>query len=270
MTNQQPALQTRKGALTKAKIPAEVMELLNQGIIASVNLTEWLAVDHLQLLGHVFKSQPHYLNKCRENLLKLTQNSVRNDTIEIGRTLLTESSKSQDLQLLPFLSQHASDSVRCWACYLIGLNQDLDLQEKLKAIQPFATDEHFGVREIAWMALRSDLTNHLPEGISILSEWAKSENENIRRFAVEAIRPRGVWCKHINALKEQPQLASVILEALKADPSPYVQLSVGNWLNDAGKTNSLWLTTLSDQWMEKSPGKATTQIIKKALRNLKH
>lgn len=147
MTNQQAALQTRKGALTTEKIPAEVRDLLNQGIIASVNLTEWLAVDHLQLLAHVFKNQQHYLNTCRENLLNLSQNSVRNNTVEIGRTLLTESSKSQDLQLLPFLSQHTSDSVRCWACYLIGLNPDLDLQEKLQAIQPFAADEHFGVRE---------------------------------------------------------------------------------------------------------------------------
>ncbi|SCC41714.1 conserved hypothetical protein [Bacillus altitudinis] len=46
----------RKGARKGADIPHDVLTLLNQGKIESVNLTEWLAVNHLTLLHHVLPS----------------------------------------------------------------------------------------------------------------------------------------------------------------------------------------------------------------------
>lgn len=142
------------------------------------------------------------------------------------------------------------------------------LEEKLAYIQPFAADPHFGVREIAWMSVRESLTDQLDQSIEHLTEWAKSKDENIRRFSVEAIRPRGVWTKHIESLKQEPMRAQPILDLLKSDPSTYVQDSVGNWLNDASKTQPNWVITLCEQWLKDSDTKATSRIVKKAKRTI--
>jgi 3-methyladenine DNA glycosylase AlkC len=158
--------------------------------------------------------------------------------------------------------------VRCWATYLVGNNEKLSLQQMLQQIQPFAADKHFGVREIAWMAVRPTIAKNLKESISILATWTKAKDENVRRFASESTRPRGVWCAHIDALKENPALAINILQPLKADPAKYVQDSVGNWLNDASKTQPKFVTDLCKQWQKESKTKETDYIIKKALRSI--
>lgn len=43
----------RKGARSAKDIPHEILQHLNEGEIASVNLTEWLAVDQTLLLENV-------------------------------------------------------------------------------------------------------------------------------------------------------------------------------------------------------------------------
>lgn len=138
----------------------------------------------------------------------------------------------------------------------------------LNEIIPFATDSHFNVREDAWTAVRPNIIDNLDESIKILSKWAMSENENIRRFASEITRPRGVWCKHIELLKQSPNIALSILEPLKSDSSKYVRDSVGNWLNDASKTQPLFVETLCEKWGQESLTKETKYIIKKAMRTL--
>lgn len=40
----------RKGARKGSDIPSDVLQLLQQGRLETVNLTEWLAVDHVVLL----------------------------------------------------------------------------------------------------------------------------------------------------------------------------------------------------------------------------
>ena len=102
----------------------------------------------------------------------------------------------------------------------------------------------------------------------ILSGWASSKDENIRRFTTESIRPRGVWCKHIERLKTEPELALPVLEKLKTDSSKYVQDSVGNWLNDASKTSPDFVEDLCERWQSESANKHTEKIIRKALRTL--
>lgn len=97
------------------------------------------------------------------------------------------------------LAGHRSDSVRCWAAYMIGLDERLCLEDKLAGIRPFAADFHFGVREIAWMAVRESIAHELQEAISLLCKWVHDADANIRRFAIESTRPRGVWAKHIGA-----------------------------------------------------------------------
>ncbi len=102
----------------------------------------------------------------------------------------------------------------------------------------FAADPHFGVREIAWMAVRDAVIGSLDESLALLQPWVSDADPNIRRFASELTRPRGVWCAQIEALKAEPWRALPLIEPLRADSSRYVQNSVANWLNDASKTDA--------------------------------
>lgn len=262
----------RKGARKVNEIPKEVLQLLQQGKLESVNLTEWLAINHIELLKNVLPSIG--LKKSLECIVaELEKQNVETGmkVIRITGTLLDEiilkeyEGKKEDILLK--LSDHISDSVRCWAAFM-NKKSNNTLKDTLTYIRPFAADHHFGVREIAWMSIREDLSQNIEESVELLVEWAKSEDENIRRFSVESIRPRGVWSKHIEVLKQEPEKALPILNLLKSDPSKYVQDSVGNWLNDASKTKPDWVLNLCEEWEKDTDIKSTSRIIKKAKRTI--
>jgi 3-methyladenine DNA glycosylase AlkC len=260
----------RKGARTIKDIPHDILKQLNRGEIETANLVEYLAIDRKALLEHLLIqfNRELYLKPILEKvdcLAKKTINTV-SDTIGIG--LYEQTSIHNDADFLKTISTHPSDLVRCWVTFSIGRNPHLSLKQMLKNIEPFAADRHFNVREEAWVAARPSITRNLEESIAILSKWAKNKNENIRRFASEATRPRGVWCEHIKELKENPALALSILEPLRSDTSRYVQNSVGNWLNDASKTRVDFVTELCQRWEKESNTKETQYIIKKALRTI--
>lgn len=262
----------RKGATKISDIPDEVLMLLNQGRIESVNLTEWLAVNHISLLKNVLPAigLNHKLDFILSEMVNQNAESGMKAIRLTGEWLhkvIYEESDQKKKDVTRELSNHVSDSVRCWAATMYK-NRKCSLEDKLAYIHPFAADRHFGVREIAWMSIREDLSQDIDKSVELLTEWAKSDDENIRRFSIEAIRPRGVWTKHIEALKQEPSKALPILHLLKADPSKYVQDSVGNWLNDASKTQPEWVLSLCEEWSEKSDTKATARIIKKAKRTI--
>lgn len=178
-------------------------------------------------------------------------------------------SKKDNPYVLIQLAMHRSDIVRSWAAYVIGLDDRLKLEQKLGDIRHFAKDANSGLREIAWMAVRPDINRQLGKAIKLLTHWIKDSDENVRRFASEATRPRGVWCKHIEALKVHPEMALPLLEPLHQDPSRYVQNSVANWLNDASKSRPDWVKEICAQWSKKSRSKETAYIVNRALRTLK-
>ncbi|MDW9380025.1 DNA alkylation repair protein [Chryseobacterium sp. JV558] len=261
----------RKGARSIKDIPQDILEQLNRGEIETANLTEWLAVDQRLLLENLLQqnNRIEYLKPVLENVDQLKKQTVNTINKTIGIGLLHLAAKNNDDEFLWKLSTHTSDLIRCWAAYTIGGNNELNLKEKLDKIQVFASDSHFGVREICWMTVRPDISKNLDESLSILSEWTRYDNENVRRFASESTRPRGVWCEHIDALKQNPGLGLEILEPLRSDSSRYVQDSVGNWLNDASKSQPEFVIEICDEWLRESPTKETRYIVKKALRTIK-
>lgn len=264
----------RKGARTANEIIPDVIELLNSGRIESVNLTEWLAVDHVQLLRHVLIE--FEMLQYADVMLSALKQMERQSTMKIipaiaGEWLkvIRQQTDKDQAELLKQLTTHRSDSVRCWAAFVVGLDP-LELEWKLALIRPFAADHHFGVREIAWMAVRDSVSQQLQLAIRLLSSWVWEPDANLRRFAVELTRPRGVWARHIAELKNNPELGLPLLEPLKADPSKYVQDSVANWLNDAAKSRPDWVGQVCHTWMEESGKNETKRIVARAQRSMKH
>ncbi len=260
----------RKGARSTKDIPTEILEQLNSGQIETVNLVEWLAVDQRLLLENLLIQfdRTNYLKPILANIEALKKQTVNTINEAIGIGLFEQTAQNNDKEFLEIISHHKADLVRCWATYTIGRNNELSITETLKQIQPFSADKHFGVREISWLAVRPKIAQNLKESIEILSQWTTNDDENIRRFTTESTRPRGVWCEHIEELKQNPEQGLAILEALKSDKKKYVQDSVGNWLNDASKSQPEFVKKLCQRWEKESNTKETKYILNKALRTI--
>jgi 3-methyladenine DNA glycosylase AlkC len=132
----------------------------------------------------------------------------------------------------------------------------------------FASDVNMTVRECAWMAFRPYVIGDLKSMMRLLGKAALDPDANIRRFAIETSRPRSVWGAHIQELKADPRLGLELVESVRADPSRYVQKSVGNWLNDASKTQPDWVLETCARWSTESKCKETHYIISRALRTI--
>jgi 3-methyladenine DNA glycosylase AlkC len=260
----------RKGVKSIKDIPGEILEQLNRGETETANLVEWLAVDQRVLLENLLiqHDRKKYLTPVLRQVDELKKQTVNTINEAIGTALYYQATLHKDNGFLLTISSHRSDLVRCWATYTIGKNFNLNIKQMLEKIQPFAADKHFGVREISWLAVRKSIAKNLKESISILSEWTASNDENLRRFASESTRPRGVWCEHIEELKQNPELGLPVLEPLRSDKARYVQDSVGNWLNDASKTQPEFVKNLCKRWEKESDTKETRYIIKKASRTI--
>lgn len=261
----------RKGARSRAEVPPEILAQLNRGEIETANLVEWLAVDARALLENVLAQtgHTHYLKPVRAVIDRLEKQTHPAVNEALAAELARLAARDGDGELFARLAAAPSDLVRGWATVMIGADASLSIGRTLEKMRPFAADRHFNVRECAWSAIRRHIIDNLEDSLSILSGWSTDGDENIRRFASEATRPRGVWCEHIVTLKENPALGLPILEPLRSDPSRYVQNSVGNWLNDAGKSRSEFVRELSARWQRESGTRETAYIVKRGLRTLR-
>ena len=262
----------RKGARRISEIPPAVLRQLEAGQLETVNLVEVLAVDQRRLLatalGEIDKTR--LVDTILDAVSRASRATAMQHIIvigqELGRHLAPAASPRSAWSKL---ARHRSDIVRCWAAFSAMVGDERPFHDHLAAIRPFAADRHFGVRETAWMALRPHIERQLSAAIGLLSAWSQEADANLRRFASEATRPRGVWCRHLEPLKEQPQLGLPILEPLKADDSQYVRDSVGNWLNDAAKSRPAFVRRLCRRWKKESPAAETAYIVQRAMRSLR-
>lgn len=263
-------LRGRRGAFRIALIPAEVLAALNDGLLETVNLNEFMAI----ALPRLARSVAVQIGLDRDGE-RLVDTLAMLDAFKpmqrhrhVARALYDMTAAHADPDVVAHrLATHPSDIARCWAAQWVGFSA-LPLPAQLQSVRRFAADPHFGVREIAWMAVRDAVIASLDEALALLQPWTADEDPNIRRFASELTRPRGVWCAQIEALKSEPWRALPLLESLRADDNRYVQNSVANWLNDASKTQAEWVDQLGARWLAESPVPATRYVVKRALRTL--
>lgn len=251
----------RKGAVRPADVPVEVRRALSLGTASSVNLAEGLAVEFHTLLG---SACPGVGEPAIERMREAAGDGITRRMRLAGELLLERFGAG----VIGPLSGHGSDTVRGWACMVVGLVPGWGLERRLEEIRPLADDAHSGVREWAWMGVRGAIASEVDRAIAALVPWVSSHRPWLRRFAVESTRPRGVWCAHIEALKSDPGRGLVLLEPVRSDPERYVQDSVGNWLNDAGKSAAEWVRTVTGRWERESGTAATARIMSRARRNL--
>jgi 3-methyladenine DNA glycosylase AlkC len=245
-----PQSKPRKGARNLASVDPAILIALEAGTMESANLTEGLAINMNRLLAGV---APHLPG----NLIDLDKGVVQRMALA-GAVL-------RDDSLAGTLADHASDTVRGWAAFAVGQDDNIAPMLRLDAIQSFAADAHFGVREWAWMAVRAIIVADPLGSIAHLTPWTQHADPNIRRFASEATRPRGVWAASIPLLRKQPELGLAILAPLRFDTERYVEDSVANWLNDAAKDRPEWVRGLLAEWEQDG---AAPRLISRAGRSL--
>jgi 3-methyladenine DNA glycosylase AlkC len=260
----------RKGAARIALIPQEVLDALNAGRIPTVNLNEFLALD-LRLLMHSVARDiglDPEAERLQDTLAMLSAFAPMKRHLHVARALydLAEVRADRD-RVAHALATHPSDVARSWAAQWLSFAR-MPLAAKLAAVSRFAADPHFGVREMAWMAVRDEIAGDIDGAVELLQPWATHSDPNLRRFASEATRPRGVWCAQIEVLKAEPWRGANLLEPLRADASRYVQNSVANWLNDAGKTQPAWVKEVCARWGRGRAAPATQYIVRRALRSI--
>lgn len=259
----------RKGYVRLRDIPPDLTALLNHGEIETATLTEQTAMDFAVLLGT--------LNGWSGNAAGLAQEATRQGftghglvkRMEMAGRMLGRHGAFDDMQALQQLIAHPSDTVRGFACFAIALHPELGFADKFREMRALAADRHFGVREWAWLALRPVVVTAPFEAIAQLRGWVFEPDANLRRFAVEITRPRGVWAKYIAPLQAEPWHGLPLLEACCRDESRYVQDSVANWLNDAAKSRPEWVRDVCRGWSRNDPDNtACGYIMKRAQRNL--
>ena len=245
----------RTGASRIADVDEKELRSLNAGQIEAATLAENLAMDFDALMAAVFPA-------IRPSDRKIDPSSGITRRMQSAALAITHRLSREEWIAY---ANHPSDTVRGWIAYATAARPGVSLEERIAAMLPFADDRHFGVREWSWLALRPHVVNAPLDHVAALKRLASDPSANIRRFAVEATRPRGVWSAHIALLKQEPCHALPLLQVVRADPSRYVQDSVGNWLNDAWKTAPEWVEGVCAQWGKDD--EATAYIVGRALRN---
>jgi 3-methyladenine DNA glycosylase AlkC len=255
------ATSPRTGARRMSSIPPEVLVQLNRGEIEARTLVETLAIDFALLMRSAI---PRIPKRATEEMAEAREMGVTQRMALAGRLLLEHLGPTGYL----LLARNRSDIVRGWAAYVLGESTDFSLGERLQLIRPLANDRNSGVREWAWLALRPHLATNIEHAIDLLEPWTVSVSPFLRRYACESTRPRGVWCAQIPLLVERPECGLPLIEPLRADPHRYVQDSVANWLNDAGKARPDWVRSVCSRWSRESRNASTERICRRARRNL--
>lgn len=227
-------VKARSGARRLAEVDPQLRAQLEAGILSTATHVEHMAIDQASLWAAAFPV--------------LAGDGRRFDGLPfIGRLRLGG-------RMLFDAYGHAAwsattgaepDTVRAWRAFAVAAT-DLPLPDKLNAIRSFADDEHFAVREWAWLSLRDNVCAEPEIAVGLLADSLAGGSARWRRFASEVTRPRSVWGRHIGQFKEFPWDAERLLVPLLPERERYVFASVTNWLNDVSVSHPGWVRSMCE------------------------
>jgi 3-methyladenine DNA glycosylase AlkC len=246
----------RRGARTPTDVPSTVLRQLEAGGVESANHMEQIAVDMGNLLASIFPGLADRSEELRRPRFL--------DRMRAGSRIVWEAFGERLFDEAPHWK---SDTARGWAAFAVGVPVGLSIPERLELIRPFADDHHFAVREWAWLGMRPAIAEDPRKTLVELVPFVESDSAKLRRFASESTRPCGVWSIHIPLLKTQPWHAIGLLDSLASDMSRYVQDSVSNWLNDASRTQPVWVREVCERWLREH-GAAVARVCRRAVRSI--
>ncbi len=260
----------RKGAARVNEVPKNVLKLLNQGKIETKNLCETLAVNQVLLYKNTLKElkidKKEYRDLFKKSDAKI-MTLLRQGALAFFQIEKKEAT-NKNRGILLKASKHQSDIIRSYAAFATVHFPANSFTKRAKLVEPFAADLHVSVKECAWMSLRPFIVKDFKKALPTLKKWAMHKDANIRRCAIEATRPRGVWCEHFELLKQKPELAESLIQIVHNDESRYVQNSVANWLNDSSKHKPKFVKKIVKKWGKLGNSKQTAYIIKRASRSM--
>lgn len=261
-----------KGATRIADVPPTRRAELSNGEAEAHTLAEWLSAVTSKLIARILPDVglPAAATRLLADTDTLERLGVKGKLEHIGIAISSELVRSRESDAITQrLATHPSNYAREWLAFAIATHPELSLRTRLDRIRPLAADRNLNVREAAWLAMRRDLAADIRSAIGLLRPWVRDGDPNIRRFAIEATRPRGVWATHIAELKTSPQIGLPLLEPVRSDSSDYVRRAVANWLNDASKTQPEWVAAVCARWLHQSPTEETAWICSHALRTMR-
>lgn len=116
-------------------------------------------------------------------------------------------------------------------------------------------------------AIRPYIRRYPKATLARLRQWAKHDDEHVRRLVSEGSRPRLPWWPPLREFIADPAPVFPLLECLKDDPSLYVRRSVANNLNDISKDHPRLLLERMAAWSD-GASKERQWLVNHALRTL--
>jgi 3-methyladenine DNA glycosylase AlkC len=156
---------------------------------------------------------------------------------------LTTETRSESIDYLSFCEsafefgfQNAFNLLQYFAiCFLTKWieKNPKNLEKSVPFLEKLADNEDWVIRETVVDPIANTLAKFPDNIFSILEGWALSSNENLRRIAIEGLRPKATvkWLRNPEANNKVFHLLGV----LRNDSSEYVRKSVGNNLKDLSK-----------------------------------
>lgn len=244
----------RIGARRKSDLDPAVLQYLNSGVAESATHIEQMCLDMVQLFNAAFPAVQLADSVSGEPFIRRLRS--------IGATLARSAVED------PPNSCWISDTVRGWHAMAIGESPLLDDDQRLEAMARYYTDHHFAVREWSWLALRPRVVERPREWVSRIAPLLHSQCPLTRRFAVELVRPRSVWGAHLETVKADPAPIGDLLVNLRCDESAYVRNAVGNWFNDASRSQPEWVRRRMSEWLDSCECVRTRSIVRRATRSI--
>lgn len=177
---------------------------------------------------------------------------------------------SDPLVSLRRLALYPEPRVRFYAPGVLARVLEEHPQLVLGVLRGWAADENLWVAEaVQAFGIRPQLQRLGPDSVRLLADWVRDPSPFVRRAAIEAARPRGVWVKRLEWAQEMPAVLLPLLEPLRQESVQYVANAVGNALNDVSKDHpQLVLEVMHRWWPHHQEAPLLERICRKALRTL--